>query len=169
MSPGLADRCPDRNRRPRSRHRHVRGHSEQRFHQGRRPSPDGDRPSLLVGGFLDTGSGSHDLYQIYGNLFVHNPREALFQGSGRISVHDNILVGGQSAGAVFLIMIGRSSWRASSTIRSIHHKSASNSAARRVRAMQSSAISFLPRLQLPASTSPQRTISSLGQPTLAIM
>src|SRR6516164_5561736 len=65
------------------------------------PSPDGDRPNLLVGGFADTGSGSHDLYQIYGNLFVHNPREALFQGSGRISFHDNILVGGQSAGAVF--------------------------------------------------------------------
>jgi hypothetical protein len=66
-----------------------------------RPSPDGDRPNLLVGGFPDTGTGSHDLYQIYGNLLVHNPREALFQGSGRISFHDNILVGGQSAGAVF--------------------------------------------------------------------
>ena len=66
-----------------------------------RPSPDGDRPNLLVGGFPDSGSGSHDLYQIYGNLLVHNPREALFQGSGRISFHDNILVGGQSAGAVF--------------------------------------------------------------------
>ena len=65
------------------------------------PSPDGDRPNVLVGGFHDTGSGSHDLYQIYGNLLVHNPREALFQGSGRISFHDNILVGGQSAGAVF--------------------------------------------------------------------
>jgi hypothetical protein len=64
-------------------------------------SPDGDRPNLLVGGFPDIGSGSHDLYQIYGNLLVHNPREALFQGSGRISFHDNILVGGQSAGAVF--------------------------------------------------------------------
>jgi hypothetical protein len=65
------------------------------------PSPDGDRPNLLVGGFPDTGSGSHDLYQIYSNLLMHNPREALFQGSGRISFHDNILVGGQSAGAVF--------------------------------------------------------------------
>src|ERR1700739_3457881 len=65
------------------------------------PSPDGDRPNLLVGGFPDIGSGSRDLYQIYGNLLVHNPREALFQGSGRISFHDNILVGGQSAGAVF--------------------------------------------------------------------
>jgi hypothetical protein len=66
-----------------------------------RPSPSGDRPNLLVGGFPDPGSGSRDLYQIYGNLFVHNPREALFQGSGRISFHNNILVGGQVAGAVF--------------------------------------------------------------------
>jgi len=65
-----------------------------------RPSPDGDRPNLLVAGFPDTGSGSHDLYQIYGNLLMHNPREALFQGSGRISFHDNILVGGQIAGVV---------------------------------------------------------------------
>jgi hypothetical protein len=66
-----------------------------------RASPDGDRPNLLVGGFPDTGSGARDLYQIYGNLLVYNPREALFQGSGRISFHDNILVGGQSAAAVF--------------------------------------------------------------------
>jgi hypothetical protein len=66
-----------------------------------RRSPGGDRPNLLVGGFPDTGPGSHDLYQIYGNLLLHNPREALFQGSGRISFHDNILVGGETAGAVF--------------------------------------------------------------------
>jgi len=66
-----------------------------------RPSPDGDRPNLLVGGFPDTSPGSQDLYQIYGNLLAYNPREALFQGSGRISFHDNILVGGQIAGAVF--------------------------------------------------------------------
>ena len=66
-----------------------------------RPSPDGSRPNLLVGGFPDAGPGSHDLYQIYSNLFVHNPREALFQGSGRISFHDNVLVDGQYAAAVF--------------------------------------------------------------------
>ena len=66
-----------------------------------RPSPDGNRPNLLVGGFPDTGPGSQDLYQIYDNLFAHNPREALFQGSGRISFHDNILVDGQYAAAVF--------------------------------------------------------------------
>jgi len=71
------------------------------FIKGDRPSRDGDRPNLLVGGFPDNGPGSHDLYQIYGNLLVHNPREALFQGSGRITFHDNILVGGEWAGAVF--------------------------------------------------------------------
>jgi len=71
------------------------------FIKDNRPSPDGDRPNLLVGGFPDGGLGSRDLYQIYGNLLVHNPREALFQGSGRISFHDNILVGGQYAAALF--------------------------------------------------------------------
>ena len=57
-----------------------------------RPSDDGDRPNLLVGGFPDDGEGSEDSYQIYGNLFVHNPREALLQVSGRVSIHDNIFV-----------------------------------------------------------------------------
>lgn len=58
------------------------------------PSPDGDRPNLLVGGFPDTGLESFNMYDIYGNLFVHNPREALFQGSGRFSLHDNIFLDG---------------------------------------------------------------------------
>ena len=57
-------------------------------------SPDGDRPNLLVGAFPINGTGSRNLYEIYGNLFVHNHREALFQGSGRISLHDNIFVDG---------------------------------------------------------------------------
>jgi len=71
------------------------------FKKNGRPSPDGDRPNLLVGGFPETGAGSHDLYQIYGNLLIENPREALFQGSGRISFHDNVLIGGAPAAAVF--------------------------------------------------------------------
>jgi hypothetical protein len=71
------------------------------FRKDDRPSPDGDRPNLLVGGFPDNGPGSRDLYQIYRNLLVDNPREALFQGSGRISFHDNVLIGGQPAAAVF--------------------------------------------------------------------
>lgn len=57
-----------------------------------RESPDGDRPNLLVGGFPDSGAGSEDRYEIYGNFFFHNPRESLLQASGRVSVHDNVLV-----------------------------------------------------------------------------
>lgn len=57
-----------------------------------RPSPSGDRPNLLVGGFPDTGAGSADRYEIYSNFFYHNPRESLLQASGRVSIHDNIFV-----------------------------------------------------------------------------
>ena len=58
-------------------------------------SPDGNRPNLLVGGFPSTGAGSTDWYEVYGNLFIHNPREALFQASGRVTIHDNVFVDGQ--------------------------------------------------------------------------
>jgi hypothetical protein len=54
------------------------------------PSPDGDRPNVLVGGFPDSGPGSSDLYEIYGNFFHHNPRESLLQASGRVTIHDNV-------------------------------------------------------------------------------
>jgi hypothetical protein len=57
-----------------------------------RPSPDGDRPNLLVGGFPDSGPGADDVYQIYGNLLFYNPREALLQATGRFSIHDNVFV-----------------------------------------------------------------------------
>ncbi|HEY1954465.1 MAG TPA: hypothetical protein VGH28_02615 [Polyangiaceae bacterium] len=56
------------------------------------PSPDGDRPNLLVGGFPASGPGSQNRYEIYGNTFAHNPRESLFQASGRVTVHDNVFV-----------------------------------------------------------------------------
>ncbi len=56
------------------------------------PSPDGNRPNLLVGAFPQSGAGAQNLYEIYGNFFLHNHGEALFQGSGRISLHDNIFV-----------------------------------------------------------------------------
>lgn len=62
------------------------------FIKNDQPSPDGDRPNVLVGGFPDSGPGSTDLYEIYGNFFYHDPRESLFQGSGRVSLHDNIFV-----------------------------------------------------------------------------
>jgi hypothetical protein len=55
-------------------------------------SPDGDRPNVLVGSFPQTGTGSGNLYEIYGNFFDHNPREALLQASGRVTIHDNIFV-----------------------------------------------------------------------------
>jgi hypothetical protein len=71
------------------------------FKKDDRRSPDGDRPNLLVGGFPDSGPGSLDLYDIYANLLVDNPREALFQGSGRIRFHDNALIGGAPAAALF--------------------------------------------------------------------
>ncbi len=62
------------------------------FLKGDRPSGDGNRPNLLVGGFPVVGTGSTDLYEIYGNLFFHNPRESLLQAEGRISIHDNVFV-----------------------------------------------------------------------------
>ncbi len=52
----------------------------------------GDRPNLLVSGPPDEGPGSEDRYEIYGNLFAHNPREALLQGAGRLRIHDNVFV-----------------------------------------------------------------------------
>ncbi len=56
------------------------------------PSPDGARPNLLVDGPPDTGPGSQDRVEIYGNLFVHNDDDALFQGNGRLHIHDNVFV-----------------------------------------------------------------------------
>jgi hypothetical protein len=53
----------------------------------------GPRPSLLVGGFPASGPGTDDLYEIYGNFFFQNPDEALLQASGRVAIHDNVLVG----------------------------------------------------------------------------
>ncbi len=37
------------------------------------------------------------MYEVYGNYFFHNHSEALFQGSGRISLHDNVFVDGPYA------------------------------------------------------------------------
>jgi hypothetical protein len=62
--------------------------------KGDRPSPDGDRPNLLVDALPDSGPGSLNLYEIYGNYFLHNHREALFQGAGRFTLHDNVFVDG---------------------------------------------------------------------------
>ena len=50
------------------------------------------RPNVLVGHFPTTGPGSHDRYEIYGNVFCDNPTEALFQGEGNVVLHDNVFV-----------------------------------------------------------------------------
>ncbi len=73
------------------------------FIKNDRPSPGGDRPNLLVSGFPDSGQGSMDRYEIYGNFIYYNPRESLFQGAGRIHMHDNILVGTGSSGTAILL------------------------------------------------------------------
>jgi hypothetical protein len=49
-------------------------------------------PNVLVGHWPLSGSGSTDLYQIYGNLFHENPYESLFQGEGNVALHDNLFV-----------------------------------------------------------------------------
>ena len=60
------------------------------------------RPNLLVGGFPASGPGANDYYQIYGNFFYENrDNEALFQGSGRVVFHDNLMVGGSYRAANF--------------------------------------------------------------------
>lgn len=50
------------------------------------------RPNLLVGGFPTSGPGMNDYYEIYGNFFYNNPAEALFQGTGNITLYTNIFV-----------------------------------------------------------------------------
>jgi hypothetical protein len=64
------------------------------FIKNDQPSPDGDRPNLLLSAFPASGHGSMNMYEVHGNLFVHNHREALLQVSGRASIHDNIFVDG---------------------------------------------------------------------------
>ena len=66
-----------------------------------RPSPHGARPNLLVSGFPESGPGSEDHYEIYGNFLFHNPNESLFQGAGRMYIHDNVFV--DVSGAAMLL------------------------------------------------------------------
>ncbi len=56
------------------------------------------RPCLLVGAYPSTGNGSNDFYEIYNNFFYENPVEALFQGTGNISLYNNVFVNHQSGG-----------------------------------------------------------------------
>jgi hypothetical protein len=50
------------------------------------------RPNLLVGHAPDTGSGTDDYFEIYGNFLYQNPSEVLFQGEGNIAFYNNILI-----------------------------------------------------------------------------
>ncbi len=50
------------------------------------------RPNLLVGGFPPTTAGKDDWYEIYGNFFWQNQTEKLFQGTGNVAFHHNVLV-----------------------------------------------------------------------------
>jgi MYXO-CTERM domain-containing protein len=62
------------------------------FIKSNNPSPDGARPNLLVDGPPASGPGSKDWVEIYGNFFFHNDDDALFQGNGRLHIHDNVFV-----------------------------------------------------------------------------
>jgi hypothetical protein len=64
------------------------------FIKNDQPSPDGDRPNVLLGAFPASGRGSLNMYEVYGNYFLHNHREALLQASGRLTLHDNVFVDG---------------------------------------------------------------------------
>lgn len=57
------------------------------------PGPQA-RPNVLLGHFPLSGSGSEDRYLVYGNLFLHNPSEALLQAEGRVAVYDNVFMNG---------------------------------------------------------------------------
>ena len=50
------------------------------------------RPNVLLGHFPLQGAGSDDRYLVYGNLFLNNPTEALFQAEGRLALYNNIFI-----------------------------------------------------------------------------
>jgi hypothetical protein len=55
------------------------------------PGPQA-RPNILLGHLPLTGAGSEDRYLVYGNLFLHNPSEALLQAEGRVAIYDNLFI-----------------------------------------------------------------------------
>jgi len=61
--------------------------------QGALPGPLA-RPNVLLGHVPLAGAGSEDRYLVYGNLFLHNPSEALLQAEGRVAVYDNVFING---------------------------------------------------------------------------
>src|SRR5512139_317138 len=95
---------------------HTLGYNLQIKHQTSRPAGNADRhdtvirynvfskqdvvagpqarPNVLLGHFPLMGAGSEDCYLVYGNLFLHNPSEALLQAEGRVAVYDNVFLNG---------------------------------------------------------------------------
>ena len=95
---------------------HTRGYNLQIKHQKLRPAGGGERsdtvirynvfskrgtptgpqarPNVLLGHLSLVGAGSTDRYLVYGNVFLHNPDEALLQAEGRVAVYDNLFING---------------------------------------------------------------------------
>ncbi|MEQ8230820.1 MAG: hypothetical protein RLW61_18010 [Gammaproteobacteria bacterium] len=56
------------------------------------------RPNVLLGHFPLGGPGSDDEYVMYGNYFLQNPHEALFQGEGNLAIYANIFLNTHQSG-----------------------------------------------------------------------
>lgn len=50
------------------------------------------RPNMLLGHWPLEGPGKNDRYLVYGNWFVDNPSEALFQAEGRLALYNNVFI-----------------------------------------------------------------------------
>lgn len=50
------------------------------------------RPNVLVGHAPLSGPGQSDRVLVYGNLFLQNPTEALFQGEGHLALYNNVFL-----------------------------------------------------------------------------
>jgi len=64
------------------------------------PTTSGPRPNVLVDGFPDTGPGSQNHYEIYGNFFYHDNDDFLLQATGRVHAHDNVFVDDSMYGGI---------------------------------------------------------------------
>jgi hypothetical protein len=50
------------------------------------------RPNVLLGHWPLQGPGADDRYFVYGNMFVDNSTEALFQAEGRLALYNNVFI-----------------------------------------------------------------------------
>lgn len=58
------------------------------------------RPNVLIGDVPASGAGSGNHYEVYGNVFLGNPTEALFQGEGNLALYANVFVNHDGPGIV---------------------------------------------------------------------